>query len=273
MQLVQGQLRPVGHVVQDGHCGKNGFEGGSSGRTGVFNIWGVPDAGEGLKHLRGRSVRQTKDLDFGARASGVWKNFPAIPLVGGSSHQEWIACGVVRVGPLGVGGSEAGVTGVVVATLTSTGGRQRSLEPDFVKEIDAWREEAAVLLVETEAAERLARPLFWGGFWVVPREWQSLLVKAQESGVLVGAQESLVGRVVVAEDSLVVAGALADMVAMAAQVFGKGIWEDDGAEGKAQRKVRLLGICERSIAGEKQSGCETKGSHQSDVLGGNGGRG
>ena len=68
--------------------------------------------------------------------------------------------------------------GVVVATLTSAGGRQGSSEPDFVKEVDTLQEEVAALLVETEAAERAGRLLFWGGFLVVPGEWQSLLVEA-----------------------------------------------------------------------------------------------
>ena len=66
----------------------------------------------------------------------------------------------------------------------------------------------------------------------------------------------MVRRVIVAEDSLVAVGSLADMAAKAAQVFGKGTEEDSGAKGKAQRKVRLLGICERSIADEKLSGCD-----------------
>ena len=153
---------------------------------------------------------------------------------------------------MGVGGSEAGVTGVEEATLTSAGGRQRSSGPDFIEGVDAAWEEAAVLLVETgEAAERLERPLFWGGFLVVPREWRSLLVKAQESGAPVGAGEVLVGRVVVAEDGLVAAGAPVDMAAMAAQVFGEGMGKGDGVGGKAQGKVRRLGICGRSIEVEK----------------------
>ena len=121
---------------------------------------GAPTAGEGSKHLRGRPVRQTEDLDLRLQARWVWKNFSAILLLGGSSHQEQIACGVVGVDPLGVKGSEKGVTGLVVATLTSAGGRQRSLETDFIKDVDASQEEAAALLVETEAAERLGQPLF-----------------------------------------------------------------------------------------------------------------
>ena len=51
---------------------------------------------------------------------------------------------------------------------------------------------------------------------MVPGEWQSLLVKAQESGVPVEAGEALVRRVVVAEENLVVVGAPADMAALSA---------------------------------------------------------
>ena len=81
----------------------------------------------------------------------------------------------------------------------------------------------------------------------------TLLVEARESGVPVGAGEGLVRRVLFVEENLVVAGALVDMTALAAQVFGKGMEEDDGVKGKAQRKGRLLRICERSITCERQS--------------------
>ena len=121
---------------------------------------GAPTAGEGSKHLRGRPVRQTKDLDLRLRARWVWKNFPAIPPFGGSSHQEWIAWRVAGVDPLIVGGKEGGFTGVVVASLMMGGGRQRLSEPDFIKDFEASPEKAAVLLVVSKAAEQLVQPFF-----------------------------------------------------------------------------------------------------------------
>ena len=51
-------------------------------------------------------------------------------------------------------------------------------------------------------------------------------------------------------------GVPVNMAALSAQDFGRGMEEDGRVKGKAQRKVRLLKICERSIAGEKQSGCD-----------------
>ena len=119
---------------------------------------GAPATGEGSKHLRGCPVHQTEDSNLRLRA---WKNFPATPLFGGSSHQEQITWGVTGVDPLAVGGSEGGVTlAVVASSSTIVGGRQRSLEPDFIEDFEASREEAAALLVETEAAEWSGRPLF-----------------------------------------------------------------------------------------------------------------
>ena len=56
---------------------------------------------------------------------------------------------------MGVGGLRGDVTGVLVASLTISGGRQRSLVPDFIEDLEASQDEAAVLLVETKAAERL----------------------------------------------------------------------------------------------------------------------
>ena len=93
----------------------------------------------------------------------MWKNLPAMPLFGGTAHHEQITWGVARVDPLGVGGSERGVTGVPVARLTIPGGRQRargSLVPGFNKDLEDSRDEAAALLVETEAAVRSGWPLF-----------------------------------------------------------------------------------------------------------------
>ena len=96
--------------------------------------------------------------------------------------------------------------------------------------------EVATLLVETEAAERLGRPLFWGGFLVVPGEWRSLSVKTQELGVPVGVREALVRGVVVVEGCLGAAGSRVDLATMAAQVFGKGTEEDRRVRGEAQRR-------------------------------------
>ena len=56
---------------------------------------------------------------------------------------------------MGVRGSEGGVTGAAVASLMIGGRRQILSEPDFIEDFEASREEAAVLLVETKAAERL----------------------------------------------------------------------------------------------------------------------
>ena len=74
------------------------------------------------------------------------------------------------------------------------------------------------------------------------------MVEARESGVPVEAEGAVVDRVLIVEDSLVAAEVLADLAAMAAQVFGGGIGEDDRVKGKIESRWGLLGICGRSVA-------------------------